>query len=136
MYKETKEIHVFDYLSELISETQYNRVTVYELLSGQIYTKKWGWINFRLDDDHATEKGVSALDTFVNLICDLCWHRESENKRKAKCCLGGKRVKDCGILSRLWVTQSNDGTYRAYYCAGQDYDSEMRTIRRLFTEQY
>ena len=136
MYKETKEIHVFDYLSELISERQYNRVTVYELLSGQIYTKKWGWIVFRLDDDHATEKGLSALDTFVNLIADLCWHRESENKRKAKCCLGGKRVKNCGILSRLWVTQSDDGTYRADYCAGQDYDSEMRTIRRLLTAQY
>ena len=136
MYKETKAIYVFDYLSELISETQYNRVNVYELLSGQIYTKKWGWIDFRLDDDHATEKGVSALDTFVNLIADLCWQRESENKRKAKCCLGGKRVKDCGILSRLWVTQSDDGTYRADYCCGQDYDSEMRTIRRLLTEQY
>ena len=136
MYKETKEIHVFDYLSELISETQCNRVNVYELLSGQIYTKKWGWIQFRLDDDHATENGVTALDTFVNLIADLCWHRESENKRKAKCCLGGKRVKNCGILSRLWVTQSDDGTYRADYCAGQDYDSEMRTIRRILTEQY
>ena len=42
MYKETKEIYVFDYLSALIKETQYNRVTVYELLSGQIYTKKMG----------------------------------------------------------------------------------------------
>ena len=136
MYKETKEIYVFDNLGALIKETQYNRVTVSELISGQIYTKKWGWIDFRLDDDHATEKGVSALDTFVNLIADLCWQRESENKRKAKCCLGGKRVKDCGILSRLWVTQSNDGTYRADYCAGQDYVSEMRTIRRLLTEQY
>ena len=136
MYKETKEIYVFDNLGALIKETQYNRVTVSEFVSGQIYTKKWGWIDFRLDEDHATEKGVSALDTFVNLIADLCWHRESENKRKAKCCLGGKRVKDCGILSLLWVTQSNDGAYRADYCAGQDYDSEMRTIRRLLTEQY
>ena len=136
MYKETKEIHVFDYLSELISETQYNRVNVYELLSGQIYTKKWGWIDFRLDDDHATERGVSALDTFVNLIADYCWKRDSANKKKAKCCLGAKRVKNCGILSSLWVTQSNDGTYRAQYCAGQDYVSEMRTIRRLLTEQY
>ena len=35
MYTETKEIHVFDYLSELISETQYNRVTVSELVNGQ-----------------------------------------------------------------------------------------------------
>ena len=136
MYKETKEIHVFDYLSELISETQYNRVNVYELLSGQIYTKKWGWIDFRLDDDHATEKGLSALDTFVNLIADLCWHRQSENKRKAKCCLCSNRVKNCGILSRLYVTLQSDGTYRADYCCGQDYDSEMRTIRRLLTEQY
>lgn len=136
MYKETKEIHVFDYLSELISETQYNRVTVYELLSGQIYTKKWGWIDFRLDDDHATEKGGCALDVFVNLIVDLCWSRESANKRKAKCCLCSNRVKNCGILSRLWVTQRKDGTYKADYRAGQDYDSEMRTIRRLLTEQY
>ena len=136
MYKETKEIHVFDYLSELISETQYNRVTVYELLSGQIYTKKWGWIVFRLDDDHATEKGGCALDVFVNLIADLCWSRESANKKKAKSCLKFKRVKDCGILDCLWVTMRKDGTYKADYCAGQDYDSEMRTIRRLLTEQY
>lgn len=136
MYKETKEIHVFDYLSELISETQYNRVTVYELISGQIYTKKWGWINFHLDDDHATENGGSALDVFVNLIADLCWKRETANKKKAKSCLKFKRVKDCGILNRLWVTMRKDGTYRADYCAGQDYDSEMRTIRRLLTEQY
>ena len=136
MYTETKKIHVFDYLSELIKETQYNRVTVSELICGQIYTKKWGWIDFRLDDDHATENGSSALDIFVNLIADLCWQRESENKRKAKCCLRGKRVKNCGILSRTWVTQRKDGTYKADYCCGQDYDSEMRTIRRLFTEQY
>ena len=136
MYTETKKIHVFDYLSGLIKETQYNRVTVSELVSGRIYTKKWGWINFRLDDDHATEKGGCALDVFVNLIVDLCWSRESANKKKAKSCLKFKRVKDCGILQRLWVTIRNDGTYRADYCAGQDYDSEMRTIRRLLTEQY
>ena len=136
MYTETKKIHVFDYLSALIKETQYNRVTVSELVSGRIYTKKWGWIDFRLDDEHATENGSSALDIFVNLIADLCWRRESENKKKAKSCLKSKRVKDCGILNRLWVTMSKDGTYKAYYCAGQDYDSEMRTIRRLLTEQY
>lgn len=136
MYTETKKIHVFDYLSALIKEAQYNRVTVSELIEGRIYTKKWGWIYFRLDDDHATENGSSALDIFVNLIADLCWRRESENKKKAKSCLKFKRVKDCGILNRLWVTMSKDGTYKADYCAGQDYDSEMRTIRRLLTEQY
>ena len=136
MYTETKKIHVFDYLSALIKETQYNRVTVSELICGQIYTKKWGWIDFRLDDDHATENGSSALDVFVNLIVDLCWSRESANKKKAKSCLKFKRVKDGGILNRLWVTMRKDGTYRADYCAGQDYDSEMRTIRRLLTEQY
>lgn len=136
MYTETKKIHVFDYLGALIKETPYDRVTVSELVSGQIYTKKWGWINFRLDYDHATEKGGCALDVFVNLIVDLCWSRESANKKKAKSCLKFKRVKDCGILSRLWVTMRKDGTYKADYCAGQDYDSEMRTIRRLLTEQY
>ena len=136
MYTETKKIHVFDYLGALIKETQYNRVTVSELVSGRIYTEKWGWIDFRLDDDHATENGSSALDIFVNLIADLCWRRESENKKKAKSCLKFKRVKDCGILNSLWVTMSKDGTYKADYCAGQDYDSEMRTIRRLLTEQY
>ena len=136
MYTETKKIYVFDYLSALINETLYNRVTVSELIEGRIYTKKWGWIDFRLDDDHATEKGMSALDTFVNLIVDSCWSRESANKKKAKSCLKFKRVKDCCILDRLWVTMRKDGTYKAEYCAGQDYDSEMRTIRRLLTEQY
>ena len=136
MYTQTKKIHVFDYLGALIKETQYNRVTVSELVSGQIYTKKWGWINFRLDDDHATEKGGCALDVFVNLVTDKCWSRETDNKRRAKSCLKFKRVKDCGILNRLWVTMRKDGTYKADYCAGQDGDSEMRTIRRLLTEQY
>lgn len=136
MYTETKKIHVFDYLGALIKETQYSRVTVSELIEGRIYTKKWGWIDFRLDDDHATEKGMPALDTFVNLVTDICWSRETENKRRAKSCLKFKRVKDCGILSRLWVTMKKDGTYKADYCAGQDYDSEMRIIRRLLTEQY
>ena len=136
MYTETKKIYVFDNLGELIKETLYKKVTVYELIEGRIYTKKWGWIDFRLDDDHATERGVSALDTFVNLIADLCWRRDSENKKKAKSNLKFKRVKDCGILSRIWVTMRKDGTYKADYCAGQDYDSEMRTIRRLLTEQY
>ena len=136
MYTETKKIHVFDYLSALIKETQYNRVTVSELIEGRIYTKEWGWIDFRLDDDHATENGFSALDTFVNLIADICWSRESTNKKKAKSCLKSKRVKDCGILSSLWVTMDKDGTYKANYCAGQDYDSEMRTLRKLLTEQY
>ena len=136
MYTETKKIHVFDYLSALIKETQYNRVTVSELIEGRIYTKKWGWIDFRLDDEHDTEQGSTALDTFVSLIVDLCWSRESANKKKAKSCLKFKRVKDCGILNSLWVTMRKDGTYKADYCCGQDYDSEMRTIRRLLTEQY
>ena len=136
MYTETKKIYVFDNLGELIKETQYNRVTVSELVSGRIYTKKWGWIDFCLDDEHATERGVSAFDTFVNLIVDYCWKRDSANKRKAKSCLKFKRVKDCGILNGIWVTKMKDDTYRAQYCAGQDYDSEMRTIRRLLTEQY
>lgn len=136
MYTETKKIHVFDNLGELIKETEYNRVTVYQLVSGRIYTKKWGWIDFRLDDDHATERGVSALDTFVNLIVDYCWKRDSANKKKAKSCLKFKRVNDCGIMNRLLVTMSKDGTYKADYCAGQDGDSDMRTIRRLLTEQY
>lgn len=136
MYTETKKIHVFDYLSALIKETLYNRVTVSELIEGRIYTKKLGWIDFRLDDDHATESGCSALEHFVNLVTDICWCRETENKRRAKSCLKFKRVKDCGILYRLWVTMRKDGTYKANYCAGQDYDSEMRTIRKLLTEQY
>ena len=136
MYTETKKIYVFDYLSALIKETQYNRVTVSELIEGRIYTKKWGWIDFRLDDDHATEFGCSALEHFVNLVTDICWRRESENKKKAKSCLKSKRVKDCGILNRLLVTMDKDGTYKAYYCAGQDYDSEMRTICMLLTELY
>ena len=136
MYTETKKIHVFDYLGALIKETQYNRVTVSELIEGRIYTKKWGWIDFRLDDEHATEFGCSALENFVNLVTDICWSRETKNKRRAKSCLKFKRVRDCGILSRLWVTMDKDGMYKAYYCAGQDYDSEMRTIRRLLTEQY
>ena len=136
MYTETKKIYVFDNLGELINETEYNRLTVYQLVSGRIYTKKWGWIDFRLDDEHATERGVSALDTFVNLIVDYCWKIDSANKKKAKCCLGSKRVKNCGILDGIWVTKMKDGTYRAEYCAGQDYDSEMRTIRKLLTEQY
>lgn len=136
MYTETKKIYVFDYLSALIKETQYNCVTVSELIEGRIYTKKWGWIDFRLDDDHATEKGMPALEHFVNLVTGVCWSRDTENKMRAKSCLKFKRVRDCGILSRLWVTMDEDGTYKANYCAGQDYDSEMRTIRRLLTEQY
>ena len=136
MYTETKKIHVFDNLGELIKETQYNRVTVSELVSGRIYTKQFGWIDFRLDDDHATEFGCSSLEQFVNLVTDVCWSRETENKKRAKSCLKSKLVRDCGIFSRLWVTMDKDGTYKANYCAGQDYDSEMRTIRRLLTEQY
>lgn len=136
MYTETKKIHVFDNIGALIKETQYNRVTVSELIEGRISTKKWGWIDFRLDDDHATEFGCSALEHFVNLVTDICWSRETENKMRAKSCLKFKRVKDCGILSRILVTMRKDGTYKADYCAGQDYDSEMRTIRRLLTEQY
>ena len=136
MYKETKEIYVFDNLGSLIKETQYNRVTVSELIEGRIYTKKWGCIDFRLDEDKATENGCSALEHFVNLVTDICWSRETENKKKAKSCLKFKRVKDCGILNSLLVTMDKDGTYKANYCAGQDYDSEMRTIRRLLTEQY
>ena len=136
MYTETKKIYVFDNLGELIKETEYNRVTVYQLVSGRIYTKKWGFIDFSLDDEHATERGVSAFDTFINLIVDYCWKRDSANKRKAKYCLKYKRVNDCGIMNRLLVTISKDGTYKADYCAGKDGDSEMRTIRRLLTEQY
>ena len=144
MYTETVRNYLCFDLAKLIKETEYNRVTVSEFLRGQIYWKYWDWLNrkyiglvdFRLDGGYATEESGSALDTFVNLIVDLCWKKETANKEKARSCLKFKKVKDCGILSRLYVTLQSDGTYRAGYCAGQDYDSEMRTIRKLLTEQY
>lgn len=42
-----------------------------------------------------------------------------------------RRVKSCGILERVQLTE--DG---ASYCAGQDYPSEIRTVREILTASY
>lgn len=39
-------------------------------------------------------------------------------------------MQDCGILRRVWIVKER-GEYIGDYCAGQDYDAEMRYIRRL-----
>ncbi len=93
-----------------------NYFTYDNFVSGHFVHKTHGWVKFTLSEQ--------ARQDFAVAIAGAIWDRIPTNG--VRNILRTNR-RNYGIYSRLWVTKEGRGTY----CAGQDYISEIRTVRQL-----
>ena len=87
-------------------------LTLSDYLSKRIYSEKHGWMQFELSDDADLQ--------FVSGIAGVLWVRPNDEQLRRVA-----YAHPMGILRRLWYNGR-----RFEYCAGQDYDAEIRYIRR------
>lgn len=107
-------------LRGILRQTLHNELSVSDVICGRFYHKTLGWVSFRLSDD--------AMRTFVFGICHILNMRRDRDIVYYN--IRNHRIEDCGILERATVRHETDGLYFSY-CAGQDYPSEARLVRRL-----
>lgn len=86
--------------------------TLEDFRSGRIYSNRRGWINFKL--------GEQAENDFVRGVTAVLWQNVDDERMYRV-----RYARSMGILRRLWYNGK-----RFEYCAGQDYPSEIRFIRR------
>lgn len=140
MYKETKTIFVIDNLAEIVKTA--NNGHYFEcgrLLNGRVYHDKKGWIDCRLDCEHATEENgtTTSADLFAKLITDYFWSRSCDNKTTAYYNIKFGRVHEssAGILNRIYLQIDSLGRVYCGYCTGQDFDNEARIIRKILANK-
>lgn len=85
----------------------------------RIYHTTKGWIDIKLTDE--LKKEIVGL--FLNVL---------GNNDKLKDVLLINEFRNLGIYNRLWI----DKKLRGVYCAGQDYPSEIRYIKRELLKDY
>ena len=108
-------------LKGLLDQTLYGEMNFNEFHRNKFYHKTLGWIKFTLPEDEENK----GYEMFANVIYERCgkskmWRLRSYNGH------------DHGILNRLSLNLSRN---RAEYCAGQDYESEIRVIQRIFRDE-
>ena len=84
--------------------------------------------------DYVNEGALSTDDVrdFMKGVCDALNMRDWANilDNVHRC-----RIEQYGILRRLVATEC-DGKTRYTYCAGQDYPSEARLVRKILRARY
>lgn len=90
--------------------------TYSDFISGHFCHKNAGWVKFRLSPE--------AREDFAERLAGAVWDRIPANAVRR---ILDTNRRNYGIFSRLWVNKRGEGDY----CAGQDYTSEIRTIRGL-----
>ena len=99
-----EKIHKYTTLKGLIRCT--NQFSLYTFLSGRYYHTKTGWGKLKLSNELKQE----VYSLFADVVGEFS--------------LNGST---CGMFERLII----DKRFKGHYIAGQDYNSEMRTLRRL-----
>ena len=87
-----------------------------EFVSGRFLHKTKGFHRFELSDE--------ARDEAARIFASVIYSRPSAENVEA---VRDYRGNEYGIFRRLWIRKD----LRPDYCAGQDYDGEIRCIRRL-----
>lgn len=91
---------------------RYNMLTIMEHLWDNDFTEAW-WKMYELALAHVASTARGARKgRIMNAIPSL--------------------VERCGILERLYVDALPDGSYMAYYIAGQDSNREYGILRDIF----
>lgn len=106
-------------LKGLLSQTTFKTISLYDYLEGVIVTKNYKCINYMLSDE--------AMKDAQSLFSVAIWDNTSHASTIANYC-GANH----GIFKRVRLS-IHDGKVYACYNAGQDYNHEIRLIRRLLT---
>ena len=101
-------------LAGLLSQTLYGILNFNDFKSGRFYHKKHGYVSFSLSEEE-TEKVYSEMSSVVYA-----------NGKKNAFRLRNYRGQSYRIFNGLCINKK-----KAYYCAGQDYPSEIRTIQSI-----
>ena len=94
-------------LKGLLKQTQYEQISLSDYKTKRFCHKKLGWISFKLSES-AEDEFLQGFAKFLNV-----------EKWQLQVC------SNCGLLGRLTYSK-----YGFRYCAGQDYSSEMRYLRK------
>lgn len=96
-------------------------ITMENCLSGSYIDNKTGWTQLPEEDrERYFKMMVEWLVAQTKRSSQL--REELEETKMAY-------IQNCGILGRLWVNLEHDE--RVEYCAGQDYPSELRLVKRI-----
>lgn len=101
-------------LKGLLSQTVYNTISLNELNSGRIYLINRGFCNFELQDE---EKEMA-----YKLIASVIYSKNPDSH-----IYHISTARNYGIFDRVRINKRVKGEY----CAGQDYNAEIRTIQHL-----
>lgn len=102
-----------------IMRQMHGRLSVDDVLSGRYNNSKHGYVNFRFTDE--------ALREFSDGVCSALNMRDKDDVFYN---IKHKLVEQCGIIDRISVSLYR-GELDYSYCAGQDYPSEARLVRKL-----
>lgn len=102
-------------LKGLLRQTNYGQLNFIELKTRTFWHKTLGTIHFELDD---AERGKLYRE-----MAAVIYSRNVEDGAQRMMLYRGKMY---GILERL-----RTGKFGAEYCAGQDYDLEVKTIQKI-----
>lgn len=107
-------------LRGILNQSPNRTLSVSDVICGRFFHKKSGWVSFRLSEE--------ALRDFV---CGICGRLGMRDKDVVYNNILHHNLKDCGILKRLIVRHDKGYGMFYSYCAGQDYCSETRLVRKL-----
>lgn len=96
-------------------------ITMDNCLSGYYNDKEKGWT--KLSDEDREKYFQKMVDWLVAQTKRGSQLRENLKETKMA------YIQNCGILGRLWVNLEHEE--RVEYCAGQDYPSELRLVKKI-----
>lgn len=109
----------FNTYAEILAATKGHQVTAQELINGRTRIEPEGWQSIELTTE--------LKEKLCNDISE-CLGGWQATKKQVKNSLMFSRPQHWG-LSRIFLEQYNGNEPFLSYCAGQDYPSEIKTIR-------
>lgn len=109
-------------IEALLRQCLYHEMNYNEFIARQFYHEKSRkWYKFYLPEEEIER----AVKLFANVVYSRVTKTQFDNVRY----YCGQSY---GILQRLTIQKKHyNKTVRGTYCAGQDYDSEIRTIQKI-----
>lgn len=104
-------------LRGLLSQTLWGVLNFNELKSRSFYHKEHGWMSFSLPEEEIDKVYVQMASVIY------------ANGEKYESLLKHYHGKSYKIFNGLCINKK-----KAYYCAGQDYPAEIRTIQKIFRD--
>lgn len=111
-------------IKNLISHSRHKEISLCDLLRGSFNHKELGWTKFKLREsvnvDHIAEYIGGRGDTVSRISQNLDYNINYDSDN----------IEKCGILDRM-IYDGSEYRNGWHYITGQDFPSEMATIRKV-----